>query len=72
MKDKCWCDRTKKLQSTGDTNNAKKFFNKLKTVNEPSSKDCSPIVDLDGNTVIKELTLLTSRWAQYFDQLHNR
>ena len=47
------------LQSTGDTKNAKKFFNKLKTVYEPSSKDCSPLFDLDGNTVIKEPTLLT-------------
>ena len=59
MKDKCWYDRTKKLQSTGDTNNAKKFFNNLKTVYEPSSKDCSAIFDLDVNTVIKELTLFT-------------
>ena len=71
MKDK-WCDRTRELQSAADIKNAKKFFSKLKTVYGPSSKRCSPLFDLDGNTVIKEIILITERWAQHFDQLLNR
>ena len=72
MKDKWWCDRTRELQSAADTKNAKKFFSKLKTVYGPSSKGCSPLFDLDGNTAIKETILISERWAQHFDQLLNR
>ena len=38
----------------------------------PSSKGTSPLFDLDGNTVIKEPTFITERWAQHSNQLLKR
>ena len=58
VKDKWRCDRSREFQSAADTNNAKKFISKLMTVYGPSSKGSSPLFDLDGNTVIKEPTLI--------------
>ena len=72
MNDKWWCDRTRELQSAADTKNVKKFFSKLKTVYGTLSKGCSPLFDVDGNTLIKETILITERWAQHSDQLLNR
>ncbi|XP_072049980.1 uncharacterized protein [Amphiura filiformis] len=72
MKDNWWRDRTQELQEAADTKNIKKFFSELKAVYGPSSRGTSPLLDLDGHTVIKEPSLITERWAQHFNQLLNR
>ncbi|XP_072039554.1 uncharacterized protein [Amphiura filiformis] len=72
MKDNWWRDRTEELQGVADTKNIKKFFSELKAVYGPSSRETSPLLNLDGHTVIKEPSLITERWAQHFNQLLNR
>ncbi len=74
MKNNWWIERTRELHAAADAmiKNVKKFFSELKTVYGPSSRGASPLFDMEGQTLIKEPTLITARWAQHLYHLLNR
>ncbi|KXJ19957.1 hypothetical protein AC249_AIPGENE24837 [Exaiptasia diaphana] len=72
MKNKWWSERTKLLQASADSHDAKTFHNEIKAVYGPLSRGTCPLFAVDGETLIKEPSLILARWAEHFSQLLNR
>jgi len=54
-----------------DSNETQKFYEAIKTVYGPTHHAVYPVKSKDGNTVIKDLQGILSRWAEHLSELLN-
>ena len=71
MKNNWWLERTRVLQAAADAHEAETFYNVLKAVYGPTSRGTSPVLALDGETLIRDPASILARWAQHFNHLLN-
>ena len=57
------------FQIYADTHDSKRFYDALKAVYGPQSSSTSPLLNVDGTTLI---TAILNRWAEHFSAVFNR
>lgn len=72
MQDSWLSAKADEIQKSADRNNAKLFYVALRSLYGPQPSGSSPILDLDGATLITEKTLILQRWAEHFQSILNR
>ena len=55
-----------------DTNDSKRFYDALIAVYGPQSSSTSPLLNVDGTTVITDRPAILNRWAEHFSAVLNR
>ena len=55
-----------------DTNDSKRFYDSLKAVYGPQSSNTSPLLNVDGTTLITDKPAILNRWAEHVSAFLNR
>ena len=67
-----WFNRkAEELQSYADQKDYKAFYDAVKQIYGPTRSVISPLMDLDGQTILTDRTSIARRWSQHFDILLN-
>ena len=67
-----WEKRADEIESFADRKDMKKFFDALKTVYGPQSSGTTPLLSVDGTSLLTDKEAILKRWAEHFDGVHNR
>ena len=59
------------IQKYGDTHDSKGFYDALKEVYGPQSSSTSPLLNVDGTTLITDKPAILNRWAEHFSAVLN-
>ena len=60
------------IQKYADTHDSKRFYDALKAVYGPQSSSMSPLLNVDGTTLITDKPAILNRWAERFSAVLNR
>ena len=60
------------IQKYADTHDSKRFYDALKEVYGPQSSSTSPLLNVDGTTLITDKPAILNRWAEHFSAVLNR
>ena len=72
MQDKWYSEKADEIQLYADRHDTKRFFSALKTVYGPKASGSSPLLSVDGNTLLTEKKIILERWAEHFNNILNR
>ena len=72
MKDTWLSAKADEIQSFADRHDMKRFYDALKAVYGPQSSGSSPLLSLDGTTLLTDKKLILERWAEHFNSVLNR
>ena len=65
-------NKADEIQGYADRNDTKGFYDALKAVYGPQSSGSSPLLSLDGTTLLTDKKLILERWAEHFNSVLNR
>ena len=71
MQDSWLAAKADEIQKYADTHDTKRFYDALKAVYGPQSSSTSPLLDVDGTTLITDKPAIL-RWAENFSAVLNR
>ena len=72
MQDSWLRKKADEIESFADRKDMKKFFDALKTVYGPQSSGTTPLLSVDGTSLLTDKEAILKRWAEHFDGVHNR
>nr|VZI08239.1 unnamed protein product [Spirometra erinaceieuropaei] len=72
MQDAWTARKAEEIQGYADRNEWKNFFSAIKAVYGPPTKGTAPLLSADGSTLLTEKTQILQRWAEHFQDVHNR
>lgn len=72
MKNEWWVKKSNELQAAADCKDSKNFHRLLKAIYGPKTNGTSPVLDLDGQTLLTDKSKVLGRWKQHFEDLLNR
>ena len=72
MQDSWLAAKAEKIQKYADTHDSNRFYDVLKEVNGPQSSSTSPLLNVDGTTLITDKPAILNRWAEHFSAVINR
>ncbi|KAF7252753.1 Craniofacial development protein 2 [Varanus komodoensis] len=72
MQDSWLSAKADEIQKFADRNDAKQFYEALRSLYGPQPSGSSPLLDSDGATLITEKTLILQSWAEHFQSVMNR
>uniref|UniRef100_K7EZ86 Reverse transcriptase domain-containing protein n=2 Tax=Pelodiscus sinensis TaxID=13735 RepID=K7EZ86_PELSI len=72
MQDSWLSAKADEIQKFSDRNDAKRFYEALRSLYGPQPSGSSPLLDSDGATLITEKALILQRWAEHFQSVLNR
>ena len=72
MQDSWLSSKADEIQSFADIKDRKNFFDALKTVYGPHSSGTTPILSVDGTSLLTDKEAVLKRWAEHFDSVLNR
>ena len=72
MQDSWLADKADEIQRYADTHDSKRFYDALKAVYRPQSSSTSPLLNVDGTTLITDKSAILNRWAEHFSAVLNR
>uniref|UniRef100_A0A8C5PLD5 Reverse transcriptase n=1 Tax=Leptobrachium leishanense TaxID=445787 RepID=A0A8C5PLD5_9ANUR len=72
MQDSWLSAKADEIQEFADRNDAKRFYDALRSLYGPQPSGCYPLLDLDGVTLITEKTRILQRWAEHFQFVLNQ
>ena len=72
MQDSWLSKKADKIQQYTDGNNAKYFYDALKTIYGPQSSGTSPLLNADGTRLLTDKNEILERWAEHFNSVLNR
>ncbi|KAF7248111.1 RNA-directed DNA polymerase from mobile element jockey [Varanus komodoensis] len=72
MQDSWLSAKADEIQTFADRNDAKRFYEALRSLYGRQPSGSSPLLDSDGATLITEKTLILQRWAEHFQSVLNR
>ena len=72
MQDSWLADKADEIQRYADTHDSKRFYDALKAVYRPQSSGTSPLLNVDGTTLITDKPAILNRWAEHFSAVLNR
>ncbi|KAF7244347.1 Craniofacial development protein 2 [Varanus komodoensis] len=71
MQDSWLSAKADEIQKFADRNDAKRFYEALRSLYGPQPSGSSPLLDSDGATLITEKTLILQCWAEHFQSVLN-
>ena len=71
MQDSWLRKKADEIQSFADRMDMKKFFDALKTVYGPQSSGTTPLLSVDGTSLLTDKEAILKRWAEHFDGVLN-
>ncbi|KAF7242044.1 Craniofacial development protein 2 [Varanus komodoensis] len=71
MQDSWLSAKADEIQTFADRNDAKRFYEALRSLYGPQPSGSSPLLDSDGATLITEKTPILQRWAEHFQSILN-
>ena len=72
MQDSWLAAKADEIQKFADTHDSKRFYDALKAVYGPQSSNTSPLLNVDGTTLITDKPAILNRWADHFSAVLNR
>ena len=72
MQDSWLNSKADENQAFADRKDMKKFFDALKTVNGLQSSGTTPLLSVDGTSILTYKEAVLKRWAEHFDSVLNR
>ena len=72
MQDSWLAAKAGEIQKYADTHDSKRFYDALKEVYGPQSSNTSPLLNVDGTTLITDKPSILNRWAEHFSDAINR
>ena len=72
MQDSWLAAKADEIQKYADTHDSKRFYDALKEVYGPQSSSTSPLLNVDGTTLITDKPAILNRWAEHFSAVLNR
>ena len=72
MHDSWLAAKADEIQKYADTHDSKRFYDALKEVYGPQSSSTSPLLNVDGTTLITDKPAILNRWAEHFSAVLNR
>ena len=66
MQDSWLAAKADEIQKYADTYDSKRFYDALKAVYGPQSSSTSPLLNVDGTTLIIEKPAILNRWSEHF------
>ena len=72
MKDSWLAAKADEIQKYADTHDSKRFYDALKKVYGPQSSSTSPLLNVDGTTLITDKPAILNRWAEHFSSVLHR
>ncbi len=72
MQDSWLAAKADGIQKSADTHDSKYFYNALKSVYGPQSSSTSPLLNVDGTTLVTDKPAILNRWAEHFSPVLNR
>ena len=72
MEDKWWDEKAEEIQQMADLGDTRGYYKALKTIFELNGNQSSPVLDINGVTLLTEETDIKKRWREYFSQLLNQ
>ena len=64
--------KAEEIQSFADQKDMKKFHDALKTIHGPKSSGATPLLSIDGSTLLTDKDAILKRWAEHFNSVLNR
>ena len=71
MQDSWLAAKADEIQKYADTHDSKRFYDALKEVYGPQSSSTSPLLNVDGKTIITDKPAILNRWADHFSAVNN-
>ena len=72
MQDSWLVAKADEIQKYADTHDSKRFYDALKEVYGPQSSSTSPLLNVDGTTLITDKPAILNRWTEHFSAVLNR
>ena len=72
MQDSWLAAKADEIQKYADTHDSKRFYDALKEVYGPKSSSTSPLLNVDGTTLITGKPAILNRWAKHVSAVLNR
>ena len=72
MKESWLATKADEIQKYADTHDSKRIYDALKAVYGPQSWSTSPLLNVDGTTLITDKPAILNRWAEQFGAVLNR
>ena len=72
MQDSWLAAKAAEIQKYADTHDSKRFYDALKEVYGPQSSSTSPLLNVDGTTLITDKPAILNRWAEHFSAVLSR
>ena len=72
MQDSWLAAKADEIQKYADTHDSNRFYDALKEVYGPQSSSTSPLLDVDGTTLITDKPAILNRWAEHFSAVLDR
>ena len=69
MQDSWLSNKADEIQGFADRNDMKNFYDGLKEVYGPTISGSSPLLSVDGSTLITDKEKILERWAEHFDSI---
>ena len=72
MQDSWLAAKADEIQKYADTHDSKRFYDALKEVYGPQSSSTSPLLNVNGTTLITDKPAILNRWAEHFSAVLSR
>ena len=72
MQDSWLSKKAAEIQSFADRNDMKKFFDALKKIYGPQSSGTTPLLCVDGTSLLTDKEAILKKWAEHFDFVLNQ
>ena len=72
MKENWWRQKASEAQAAADRKDSKAFYSYIHEIFGPSRSSVAPLRSKDGNTLLKDVPSIHSRWVEHYSELLNR